>query len=71
QRVFNEAQTGRELPVLFEKPGRHAGQVVGRSPYLQAVHVSGPDRLIGQIVQVKIAGAARNSLAGELVMETA
>jgi tRNA-2-methylthio-N6-dimethylallyladenosine synthase len=71
QRAFNEIQAGRELPVLFEKLGRHPGQIVGRSPYLQAVHVSAPDRLIGQIVTVKIAGAARNSLAGEPVMETA
>jgi tRNA-2-methylthio-N6-dimethylallyladenosine synthase len=48
--------------VLFERPGRHAGQVLGRSPYLQAVHADGPQRLIGQIVPVKITSAAKNSL---------
>ena len=36
QRAFNAACVGRVLPVLFEKPGRHDGQLVGRSPYLQA-----------------------------------
>ncbi len=38
QATFNEACVGRTLPVLFEKPGRRPGQLVGRSPYLQAVH---------------------------------
>jgi len=63
-RAFNDSQVGRTLPVLFEKTGRHPGQLIGRSPYLQSVHVSAPDRLLGQIVPVKIEAAARNSLAG-------
>jgi tRNA-2-methylthio-N6-dimethylallyladenosine synthase len=71
QQAFNERQAGRVLPVLFEKPGRHPGQIIGRSPYLQAVHATAPDRLIGQIVPVRIESAARNSLAGVLDLETA
>ncbi|MET0294656.1 MAG: tRNA (N6-isopentenyl adenosine(37)-C2)-methylthiotransferase MiaB, partial [Phenylobacterium sp.] len=71
QRAFNAAQAGRTLPVLFEKPGRNPGQLIGRSPYLQAVHAEAPDRLIGQIVPVVIREAARNSLAGERIMEVA
>jgi tRNA-2-methylthio-N6-dimethylallyladenosine synthase len=71
QQAFNAAQAGRVLPVLFEKRGRHAGQLVGKSPYLQAVHVTAPDRMLGQIVPVKVASAGRNSLAGVLEMETA
>jgi len=71
QQAFNDRQAGRVLPVLFEKPGRHHGQIIGRSPYLQAVHATAPDRLIGQIVPVRIESAARNSLAGVLDMETA
>jgi tRNA-2-methylthio-N6-dimethylallyladenosine synthase len=66
QRAFNAEQVGRELPVLFEKAGRHPGDVVGRSPYLQAVHVQGPADLIGRIVPVRIESAARMSLAGAL-----
>ncbi|WP_374469524.1 tRNA (N6-isopentenyl adenosine(37)-C2)-methylthiotransferase MiaB [Phenylobacterium sp.] len=66
QRAFNAAQSGRELPILFEKKGRHPGQLIGRSPYLQAVHAEAPDRLLGQIVTVKIGDAGRNSLAGVL-----
>ncbi len=71
QRAFNAAQVGKVLPVLFEKPGRHPGQLSGRSPYLQAVHVEGPERLIGQIVPVRIETAHKMSLAGALEMETA
>jgi tRNA-2-methylthio-N6-dimethylallyladenosine synthase len=69
-RAFNADQVGKILPVLFERPGRHPGQLIGRSPYLQAVHALAPDRLIGQIVPVRIESAARMSLAGVLV-ETA
>ena len=69
--AFNARQVGRVLPVLFEKVGRHDGQIVGRSPYLQAVHAVAPDRLIGQIVPVRMESSARNSLAGVLELETA
>ena len=69
--AFNSAQAGRVLPVLFEKPGRHAGQLIGKSPYLQAVHATAPDRMLGQIVPVKVESAAQNSLAGVLELETA
>jgi tRNA-2-methylthio-N6-dimethylallyladenosine synthase len=55
------------LPVLFEKPGRHSGQIVGRSPYLQGVHAEGPHRLIGRIVEVRISEATLNSLGGDIV----
>jgi tRNA-2-methylthio-N6-dimethylallyladenosine synthase len=71
QQAFNEAQAGRTLPVLVEKLGRRAGQVAGRSPYLQAVHFEGLDSLVGRIVPVRIVSAGRNSLAGELALEPA
>jgi tRNA-2-methylthio-N6-dimethylallyladenosine synthase len=69
QRAFNAEQAGRTLPVLFDKPGRHPGQVLGRSPYLQAVHAEGPETLIGQIVPVKITASSMNSLTGEVAPE--
>lgn len=73
QRAFNASQVGKTLPVLFEKAGRHPGQIVGRSPYLQAVHAEGGEHLIGKIVPVRIESAAKMSLAGVLepVLETA
>jgi len=66
QTAFNVAQAGKTLNVLFEKKGRYAGQAIGRSPYLQAVHVEGADHLLGQIVPVEIISGAQNSLNGRL-----
>jgi tRNA-2-methylthio-N6-dimethylallyladenosine synthase len=64
QAEFNAALVGRTVPVLFERPGRKAGQVVGRSPYLQPVHIEGPQSLIGEIAAVTIVEAAKGSLSG-------
>ncbi len=66
QAAFNSACAGRTLPVLFTGEGRHPGQIAGRSPYLQPVHVTGPTRLIGTIAEVKIGRAFPNSLSGAL-----
>ena len=66
QEAFNRSMVGRSLPVLFERTGRHDGQISGRSPYLQAVHCEGPESLIGQIAEVEIVSASRNALAGRL-----
>jgi tRNA-2-methylthio-N6-dimethylallyladenosine synthase len=71
QREFNEACVGRVLPVLFEKPGRHEGQLVGRSPYLQSVHVAAETGLIGRIVPARITGASGNSLSGAVAAPVA
>jgi tRNA-2-methylthio-N6-dimethylallyladenosine synthase len=65
QRAFNRSQVGRTLEVLLERPGRHAGQLVGRSPFLQPVHMMAPPHLMGEIVSARILGAEPNSLAGE------
>jgi tRNA-2-methylthio-N6-dimethylallyladenosine synthase len=64
--AFNARCVGRTFAVLMEKQGRDAGQLVGRSPYLQPVHVEGPDRLIGEMVPVTITGTIANSLFGSL-----
>jgi tRNA-2-methylthio-N6-dimethylallyladenosine synthase len=64
QRDFNRACIGRTLPVLIEKPGRRAGQMMGRSPYLQPVHLDVDAGLLGQIIHVEIAGVGTNSLSG-------
>jgi tRNA-2-methylthio-N6-dimethylallyladenosine synthase len=71
QTAFNAACVGRTLPVLWERPGRNAGQIVGRSPYLQGVHAVGPEQLIGRITPVVVGSASRQSLAGALLREAA
>jgi tRNA-2-methylthio-N6-dimethylallyladenosine synthase len=62
--AFDRATVGRSLEVLFEGRGRKPGQIAGRSPYLQAVHVEGPEGLIGRIAAVDILAASPNSLTG-------
>jgi tRNA-2-methylthio-N6-dimethylallyladenosine synthase len=64
QARFNTACVGKILPVLFEKLGRRAGQLVGRSPYLQAVHAEAREALLGRVVAVEISAAGANSLSG-------
>jgi tRNA-2-methylthio-N6-dimethylallyladenosine synthase len=66
QDSFNRAMRRRTIPVLFERPGRHRGQILGRSPWLQAVHVSGPKHLIGRIAEVLIETVEPHSLGGRL-----
>ena len=69
QGAFNAACTGRTLSVLFEKTGRKHGQALGRTPYLQPVHVDGAADLIGQIAEVRIEAVLPNSLKGALLRE--
>ncbi|WP_291537011.1 tRNA (N6-isopentenyl adenosine(37)-C2)-methylthiotransferase MiaB [Brevundimonas sp.] len=71
QVAFNQAQVGRTLNVLFERPGRHPErrQAIGRSPYLQSVHVDDADHLIGRIVPVQILSGRQNSLHGHLISQ--
>lgn len=64
QTSFNKSCVGQTIPVLFERAGRHDGQLIGRSPYLQAVHAQAASDLLGRIVPVQIASATLNSLAG-------
>ena len=64
RRSFDQQLIGQSLPVLFESKGRNPGQIRGRSPYLQAVHVDGPETLIGEIAEVDISSAGPNSLTG-------
>jgi tRNA-2-methylthio-N6-dimethylallyladenosine synthase len=67
QKAAQDAMVGRQVKVLFEKPGRMDGQIVGKSDYLHAVHVAGPETLIGQIAPVRIVESGPNSLGGALI----
>jgi len=66
QRAFNQSFLGRTVPVLLDRPGRHQGQVAGRSPYLQPVQVAASADLIGTIAPVAIDDVLTNSLTGRL-----
>jgi tRNA-2-methylthio-N6-dimethylallyladenosine synthase len=71
QADFNRRCVGRTVSVLLERPGRHGGQIVGRSPYLQPVQIEAPASLIGTIAAVTITEVASNSLFGALTQQPA
>ena len=71
QTAFNAACAGQTLPILVTGPGRKPGQIGGRSPYLQPVHLIGPESLIGTEISVRIAAAQPSSLSGTLLQERA
>jgi tRNA-2-methylthio-N6-dimethylallyladenosine synthase len=64
QTSFNSTQVGKVIPVLFNRQGRRPGQLIGRSPYLQSVHAQLDSSWLGKILEVEIAAAGPNSLAG-------
>jgi len=66
QEIFNANAIGRKIAVLFDRTGRRANQVHGRTPHMQAVHISGGDDLIGREIMVKIDSIGLNSLTGHL-----
>jgi tRNA-2-methylthio-N6-dimethylallyladenosine synthase len=71
QATFNRACLGRTFDVLFERPGRHSGQLVGRSPYLQPVQVTAPAALLGEIATIVVTDVSSNSLFGTLAQAPA
>ena len=65
QVAFNSTTVGRRTDILLERKGRYAGQLIGKTPWLQSVHVTAPDHAIGDLIEVDIISAGPNSLAGE------
>jgi tRNA-2-methylthio-N6-dimethylallyladenosine synthase len=65
--AFAACSVGKEMDVLFERRGRHSGQLVGRSPYLQPVHAHAPEALIGRFARVRLTEVMTNSMTGELL----
>ncbi len=68
---FNTRCRGQVFPVLFERPGRLPGQLVGRSPHLQPVQVMAPSTLIGEMADVEITAIGSKSLFGTLQISAA
>lgn len=71
QTAFNDRTVGSTTDVLLERPGKFAGQLIGKSPWLQSVHVLAPDLSIGDIVTVNITDSGPLSLKGEPTMRAA
>jgi tRNA-2-methylthio-N6-dimethylallyladenosine synthase len=69
--AFNRSAVGRQFDVLLDRPGRHAGQLLGRSPYMQSVFVTAPEVLLNTVQRLEIVAAHQNSLAGHLLDQRA
>ena len=67
QKAAQAGMVGREVSVLFEKKGREAGQLIGKSEYLHAVYAEAPEALLGQVAKVRVIEDSPNSLKGELI----
>ena len=67
RQTFNRGSVGQRLEVLFEKPGRNEGQLIGRSPTMQSVFAEGPRSLIGELMQVEMIAVEPRSLRGRIV----
>ncbi|EET48814.1 tRNA (N6-isopentenyl adenosine(37)-C2)-methylthiotransferase MiaB [Thalassobium sp. R2A62] len=67
QVAAQEGMVGRDVRVLFEKKGREAGQLIGKSEYLHAVHAEADDAMIGTVQKVHVIEARTNSLHARLV----
>jgi tRNA-2-methylthio-N6-dimethylallyladenosine synthase len=70
RQAFNHATVGRRFEVIFDKPGRHAGQLIGRTPYMQSVHADADPSRMGELTEIEIIGVKPNSLVGRVVPHT-
>ena len=68
--AFNTQSIGKTMPVLLDRAGKKPGQLVGRSPYMQAVVVDATEQLLNSIVDVTITSAGPNSLMGDLNLDS-
>ncbi len=71
QIAFNSCTVGRSVPILLERMGRYPGQMIGKTPWLQSVHVTAPDAVLGDMIDVTITATGPNSLAGDLTKRIA
>ena len=71
QLAFNQSSVGTTTGILLERLGKHRGQLVGKTPWLQSVHVTAEDAAIGDMIDVDIISAGPNSLAGNLARRKA
>lgn len=66
QYAFNQQTVGRKTDILLERQGKLDGQLIGKTPWLQSVHIISPDLEIGDLVDVEITQAGPNSLTGQI-----
>jgi tRNA-2-methylthio-N6-dimethylallyladenosine synthase len=71
QLAFNQTTVGKRTTILLERKGRLPGQLIGKTPWLQSVHVEAANARIGDLIEVDILSAGPNSLAGAVTTQQA
>ncbi|PIX65237.1 MAG: tRNA (N6-isopentenyl adenosine(37)-C2)-methylthiotransferase MiaB [Sphingomonadales bacterium CG_4_10_14_3_um_filter_58_15] len=66
QYAFNQQTVGRTTDILLERQGKLDGQLIGKTPWLQSVHIISPDLKIGDLVEIEVTQAGPNSLTGQI-----
>jgi tRNA-2-methylthio-N6-dimethylallyladenosine synthase len=64
---YNKASIGKIVPVLFDRKGEKEGQLQGKSPWMQSVYVTAPERLFGEIIDITIDRAFQNGMSGTIL----
>jgi tRNA-2-methylthio-N6-dimethylallyladenosine synthase len=67
QSAFNDRSVGKRTTILLERKGKLPGQLIGKTPWLQSVHVFATECAIGDMIEVDLVSAGPNILAGTLV----
>jgi tRNA-2-methylthio-N6-dimethylallyladenosine synthase len=67
QHAFNMGTIGKKMPVLLERKGRMENQLIGRSPYMQSVHLTASERLYGSMVEVEVTDAKAHSVGATII----
>ena len=71
QHAFNRARIGVRTDILIERRGKLSGQMLGKSPWLQSVHIIDSALVIGDLVTVDLVAAGPNSLTGVTPLQNA
>lgn len=70
QLAYNLNSVGKIMPVLFDRKGKHEGQLLGKTEYMQSVHLNAPAEFYGTIAPVRITRAQQNGLSGEIITQS-
>ena len=70
QTAFNASCIGKSMTVLLDRDGKFDGQLLGKTPYMQSLHVLDAENYRGKLVEVRIMGATLNSVSGEIIQPT-
>ena len=70
QEEFNKKFVGRKIEVLFDRTGKHKGQILGRTPHMQSIYIDNATEYFGQLMEVEVVSSTFNNLHGRLIRDS-